>query len=83
MLSARLVLFVTIFVAMLGLSVLFPVLAPLARELGLSPLQVGAFSAAYSLMQFLCAPLWGARSERVGRKPVLQLGLLGFALSFA
>ena len=81
--NPRLVLFLTIFVAMLGLSVLFPVLAPLARELGLSPAQVGAFSTAYSLLQFLCAPFWGARSERVGRKPVLITGLLGFSLSFA
>lgn len=67
---------------MLGLSVLFPVLPPLARELGLSAAQVGWFSTAYSLLQFLCAPLWGARSERVGRKPVLVIGLVGFALSF-
>ncbi len=80
--NPRAVLFLTIFVAMLGLSVLFPVLAPLGRALGLSATQVGAFSTVYSLLQFICAPLWGARSERVGRRPVLVLGLVGFALSF-
>lgn len=79
----RVILFLTLFVAMLGLSVLFPILAPLARELGLSETQVGLFSTVYSLMQFLTAPLWGARSERVGRKPVLTLGLVGFSVSFA
>jgi len=81
--STRLILFLTIFVAMLGLSVLFPVLAPLARELHLTESQVGWFSTIYSLAQFATAPLWGARSERVGRKPVLVTGLVGFALSFA
>lgn len=75
-------LFLTIFVAMLGLSVLFPIIAPLSRQLGLTETQAGWFSTAYSLMQFLFAPIWGNRSERVGRKPVLLLGLVGFALSF-
>jgi MFS family permease len=80
--STRVILFLTIFTAMLGLSVLFPILAPLGRELGLSETQVGWFSTAYSLMQFVFSPIWGARSERVGRKPVLIMGLVGFSISF-
>lgn len=80
--SPKVVLFLTIFVAMLGLSVLFPIIAPLARQLGLSETQAGWFSSAYSLMQFVFAPIWGNRSERVGRKPVLLMGLVGFAVSF-
>lgn len=80
--SPKVVLFLTIFVAMLGLSVLFPIIAPLSRQLGLSETQAGWFSTAYSLMQFVFAPIWGGRSERVGRKPVLLLGLVGFSLSF-
>lgn len=67
---------------MLGLSVLFPIIAPLGRELGLSETQIGWFSTAYSLAQFVFAPIWGSRSERTGRKPILLLGLLGFSLSF-
>ncbi len=78
----QLILFLTIFVAMLGLSVLFPIIAPLARELGLTETQAGWFSTAYSLAQFIMAPIWGARSERVGRKPVLITGLIGFSVSF-
>ncbi|MFC5848024.1 MFS transporter [Deinococcus petrolearius] len=78
----KVTLFFTIFIAMLGLSVLFPIIAPLARQLGLSETQAGWFSTAYSLMQFIFAPLWGSRSERVGRKPVLLLGLVGFSISF-
>ncbi|WP_052195651.1 MFS transporter [Deinococcus radiopugnans] len=80
--STKIILFFTIFIAMLGLSVLFPILAPLGRELGLSETQVGWFSTVYSLMQFVFSPIWGSRSERVGRKPVLIMGLIGFSISF-
>ena len=80
--QTKVILFLTIFIAMLGLSVLFPIIAPLGRQLGLSETQTGWFSTAYSLMQFVFAPIWGSRSERVGRRPVLILGLVGFSLSF-
>lgn len=74
-------LFLTLFNSILGLSILFPILGPLGRELGLSEVQVGLFSTGYALMQFLLSPLWGRLSER-GRKPILLLGILGFAVSF-
>ncbi len=74
-------LFLTLFNSILGLSILFPILGPLGRELGLSEPQVGLFSTGYALFQFLLAPYWGRRSER-GRKPVLLMGILGFAVSF-
>lgn len=78
----KIILFLTIFIAMLGLSILFPVIAPLARELGLSESQSGWFATAFSLAQFIFSPIWGNRSERVGRKPVLIMGLVGFSISF-
>lgn len=78
----KLILFATIFIAMLGLSVLFPIIAPLTRQLGLTETQAGWFSTAYSLMQFIFSPIWGSRSERQGRKPILMMGLVGFSLSF-
>ncbi|MFD2608771.1 MFS transporter [Deinococcus taklimakanensis] len=78
----KLILFLTIFIAMLGLSVLFPVIGPLGRELGLTPAQIGWFSTAYSLMQFVFSPVWGGRSERLGRRPILLMGLVGFSVSF-
>ncbi|HET7540649.1 MAG TPA: MFS transporter [Polyangiaceae bacterium] len=80
--SPRGLLFITLFNSILGLSVLFPILAPLGRELGLSELQVGSLSASYALMQVLVSPSWGRLSERIGRKPVLLLGVLGFGVSF-
>jgi len=80
--SARGLLFITLVNSILGLSVLFPILAPLGRELGFSELQVGSLSTSYALMQFVMSPYWGRRSERVGRKPVLLTGIVGFSLSF-
>lgn len=79
---AKLILFLTIFVAMLGLSVLFPIVGPLSRSLNLTETQVGMFATAYSLMQFIFSPIWGHKSEQQGRKPILLLGLFGFAISF-
>lgn len=80
--QTKMILFLTIFIAMLGLSVLFPIIAPLGRQLGLSETQTGWFSTAYSLMQFIFSPIWGSQSERRGRKPILILGLIGFSVSF-
>ncbi|MBE7485842.1 MAG: MFS transporter [Polyangiaceae bacterium] len=80
--NPRGLLFITLFNSILGLSVLFPILAPLGRWLGFTELQVGSLSTSYALMQFLMSPYWGRRSERVGRRPVLLTGILGFALSF-
>jgi MFS family permease len=80
--SPRGKLFITLFNSILGLSVLLPILAPLGRELGLSELQVGSLSASYALMQVLVSPAWGRLSERIGRKRVLLMGVLGFGVSF-
>jgi MFS family permease len=76
------ILFVALFNSILGLSVLFPILAPLGRQLGLAEVQIGSLSTAYALMQLVVSPIWGRRSERVGRKPVLLTGVIGFAASF-
>ena len=76
------ILFLSLFNSILGLSLLFPIIGPLARELGLSEFQTGLFSTAYALMQFLMSPYWGRKSEEVGRKPILLVGILGFSVSF-
>lgn len=76
------ILFIALFNSILGLSVLFPILAPLGRQLGLVEVQIGSLSTAYALMQLIVSPIWGRRSERVGRKPVLLTGVIGFGVSF-
>ena len=75
-------LFVALFNSILGLSVLFPVLGPLGRELGLREVHVGLFTTGYATTQFLMSAYWGRRSEVTGRKPILLVGILGFAVTF-
>ena len=80
--QAKGLLFLALFMSIVGFSILFPILAPLSRSLGLSEVEVGWLSTSYSLMQFIGSPYFGKLSERVGRKPVLLLGVFGFALGF-
>ena len=62
-----------------GFTVLFAILAPLGREVGLSELQISSIIAASSLTVFLASPRWGRLSDRWGRKPVMITGLMGYA----
>ena len=75
-------LFLSLFSSILGLSILFPILGPLGRALGLTESEIGLTSTSYALAQFIAAPYWGRRSERVGRKPTLLIGVIGFGVSF-
>jgi MFS family permease len=67
----------------MGFTVLFPVLAPLGREIGLSELQITSIIGASGMIVFLASPLWGRLSDAWGRKPVLLIGLFGFAAGTA
>ena len=75
-------LFLSLFNSILGLSVLFPVLGPLGRELGLGDSEIGLISSGYALSQFIFAPMWGRASETRGRKPILLIGVSGFGVGF-
>ena len=77
------ILFMTLFLMMLGVGIIIPNLAYRAQALQASALQISLLFTLYSLMQFLCAPLWGRFSDRAGRKPVLLLGLFGNAAGLA
>ncbi len=74
------ILFSALFSANLGYSVLAPVLPSLLRELGLSELQGGLMLSVSSIAWILFSPWWGRYSDRAGRKPVIMLGLTGYAL---
>ncbi len=76
------VLFMAIFIVMMGFGIVLPVLQFYARTVGATPFEIGLLATSYALMQFLFAPLWGALSDRVGRKPIFSLGLVGYAVSF-
>jgi MFS family permease len=69
-----------VFITALNASVLFLVLPPLAREVGLPEYQVGILYGVAALMAALNGPFWGRRSDRWGRKPVFLVGVLGYAV---
>ena len=71
-----LVLFVTAFVDMVGLTMIIPLLPFYATELGASATVVGLLVSAFSVAQLAVAPLWGRFSDRYGRRPAILAGLL-------
>ncbi|MBU3019989.1 MFS transporter [Paraglaciecola agarilytica] len=60
-------------------TVLFAILAPLGREIGLIEVQIGAIISCSSLTIFLVSPLWGRASDMWGRRKVLLIGLFGYS----
>jgi MFS family permease len=65
------VVFLTLFLDLLGFGVILPVQPFYAKSFGASAALVTLISAGYSLMQFVFAPFWGRLSDRVGRRPVV------------
>lgn len=75
-------LFFAVLVDLIGFGIVLPVLPFYARDFGADYLQIGLLYAVYSLVQLVMAPLWGRISDRVGRRPVIILGLMGSALAY-
>jgi DHA1 family tetracycline resistance protein-like MFS transporter len=68
-----------------GIGLVMPIIPRLLREVGHTGelgWRFGAFLGLYALMQFLCAPLLGAISDKVGRRPVLLASLAGAAIDY-
>ena len=82
MTKTRLVVYLSIFMAMAGYGITVPVMPFIARELGASPLGVSLLVSLFALTQFISGPFWGNLSDRYGRKLILVAGLSGYALSF-
>jgi MFS family permease len=80
-----LVIFLTVFIDLLGFGMVIPLLPiyakDFAEQMGLETgharvgMVIGLLMSSFSAMQFLCAPMWGRLSDRVGRRPVLMIGL--------
>src|SRR6478672_7195584 len=73
--SSLLVLFLTVFIDLIGFGMVIPFLSFYAREYGASGTTVGAVVGVYSIMQFFFAPVWGRMSDRIGRRPVILISL--------
>lgn len=86
--SALAILFVIVFVDLLGFGMVIPVMALYAEKLGATDAQTGWLMTGYSAMQFVFTPVWGRLSDRLGRRPLLlgsiamtALAFLGYALA--
>ena len=77
------IIFATILIDFVGFSILIPVLPLYADALGASQFEVGLMVALYTGGMVIFLPIWGWVSDRIGRRPVLLLCLLGTAASFA
>jgi MFS family permease len=77
------VLFVCLVCIGLGQSMLFAILPPAARALGISPFRISTIFATSASIWVFVSPWWGRRSDVWGRRPVILIGLLGYGLSMA
>jgi len=76
------VLFLVMFLVMVGFGIIIPILPFYTESLGASVTGLGWLMAIYSITQFIFAPMWGKVSDKVGRKPIILVGIIGLALSF-
>ncbi len=76
-----LILSFTLLVVMLGYSIAMPLLPFYIEAFGVGGTELGWLMSTYSLMQLICAPIWGILSDRYGRKPILSIGVLGYTIS--
>jgi DHA1 family tetracycline resistance protein-like MFS transporter len=71
------IIFAVVFLDLLGFGIVIPQLGIYAHRFGGSGFLVGCLASMYSAMQFLFAPFFGRLSDRVGRRPVLLISILG------
>jgi len=80
--AALIVLFLTVFIDLLGFGIVIPFLPLYAARMHVGAFGIGLVLSVYSLMQFLCAPVLGRISDHFGRRPIIMLGLLGSAVGY-
>lgn len=76
------IIFLTVFIDLIGFGIIIPLTPFYAERFGGNAQTVALLSSSFSLMQFVFMPIWGRLSDRVGRRPILLLGLLGSAVSY-
>jgi MFS family permease len=80
--ASLLIIFVIVFIDLLGFGIVLPLLPRYGKYFQAGE-WLGLLMASFSAMQFLFAPIWGRVSDRVGRRPILILGLAGSTISYA
>ena len=80
--AAGRILFIIVLIDLIGFGIVLPLLPGYAAEFSASETAIGALVASFSLLQFLVAPWWGRLSDRIGRRPVILIGLASSAVSY-
>lgn len=70
-----------LFVVMVGYGVIIPILPFYIESMGAGGTELGLLVASYAVMRLIFGPIWGSLSDRVGRKPILLVGILGYAIT--
>jgi DHA1 family multidrug resistance protein-like MFS transporter len=68
-------------VVMLGFGVVIPILPFYIETMGAGGTELGLLAACYAVMRLIFGPIWGRLSDRVGRKPILMIGILGYGIT--
>lgn len=74
--------YLTIFVNIIGFGMVFPLIPLYAKQFHATEGMIGVIMSSFAIAQFIFSPLWGAVSDRFGRKPVISMALLGLSASF-
>jgi MFS family permease len=81
--SPLFVLFLTVFIDLIGFGIVIPILPLYAEHFHASPIAIGWLTGIYSGMQIIFTPILGKLSDRFGRRPVLFVSIVGTAIGFA
>jgi MFS transporter, DHA1 family, tetracycline resistance protein len=81
--GSLLIVFLVVFIDLLGFGIVLPLLARYGEAYEASKGTLGLLMASFSAMQFIFAPIWGRLSDRIGRRPILMLGLAGSVIFYA
>ena len=71
----------TLLVVMLGYGMVIPIIPFYVETMGAGGTELGLLVASYAMMRLICGPIWGSISDRVGRKPILMIGIFGYAVT--
>lgn len=71
----------TLVVVTLGFGVVIPIIPFYMEKLGAGGTELGLLVASYAVMRLIFSPIWGSLSDRVGRKPIMMIGILGYGLT--
>ncbi|MEW5869615.1 MAG: MFS transporter [Chloroflexota bacterium] len=75
------ILSLTLIVVMLGFGMVIPIIPYYMEVMGAGGAELGMLVASYAVMRLIFGPIWGGLSDRVGRKPVLMIGMLGYGIA--